>query len=271
MVEVEIIHMGAPFRGLNLAEVVRIGNRAQKHFRFSLGDGIPNLGDPDDEGKYNVDELVPLLKARRVLSTSEVFVGIIDSPLQDELFSAVDSTNNHIVVSIDDIAGILTQSNQSYLSYVLVEIAAQLLTIEYRRTVGRSAPPTECEKPWHKPIRSCLFDYCDDRSQSRKKLIWGKLCDHCKASLSEANVRQTVIDACLDLVNKAVRTKLYAVLQAAVSNPFAQIVFSGSVISLLILGLVQSGFQTWEIITVSGLMVLTIVVIQYFRMKRPHS
>jgi hypothetical protein len=267
MVDVEVIHMGAPFHELNLAEVVKIGNLAQQHFRFISGDKILHLGDPDEDGRYGVSQLIDLLEARKKGNAARIFVGVIDSPLQDELFSAVDSTNSHIIVSIDDIAGILSTSNKACVDYVLFEIAAQLLTIEYRRSIGKCAPPEECHDPWHKETRSCVFDYCDYRPQTWKKLISLHLCDECRMLLSSPDI-QTVMTACLDLVKKAVRTRISTVLHATASDRFMQIVFGGSAISLFAIALNQWGFTIWQIIAIYVLTLITIVVVRYLRMRR---
>src|SRR5882762_5720488 len=133
MPRVEIVQMGSPIHSLNLQAVSRTANRVQSHFNFVVGDPINTIGEPyTDDGEYKVADLAGLLE-RRSQNEVESEVGITDAPLCEEFFSGVDSASKHIVISLAPIENLLPRINKSKADYVLLEIAAQLLTVEYRR------------------------------------------------------------------------------------------------------------------------------------------
>jgi hypothetical protein len=267
MKKIELIPMGPPIRDLNFSNIARIANKSQDHYQFVIGDGILNLGSPNESGEYKVSDLAKLLEARRSEAKVDVAIGVIDSPLYWELFSSLDKGNNNIVISIDDIHETLERTKKSYAAYVLVEIAAQLLTIEYRRLTGKSLEPEECGEPWHKETKSCLFDYSDYRPHSGKKLIDPHLCDSCRALLSGANLRQTVTTSCLSIVRVAVRTSFLTLLKDSASNPVVQILFSGWMVTVLSQVFSTIGLATWQVILIIIDISTAILFIQYLRNK----
>jgi len=154
---VQIIQLGSLTPSLNLKGVARFANKTQTHFQFISGDPIEHLGDPDDEGKYKVRDLGTLLETRRNQGSVDVAVGVVDSPLYYELFSGVDTTNNNIVISTVPFEELPAAVKIPIDAYILVEIAAQLLTIEYRRQNNIGVEPEECASPWHGKTRSLSF------------------------------------------------------------------------------------------------------------------
>jgi hypothetical protein len=132
-----------------------------------------------------------------------------------------------IVISITPVEDLLPRINKSKADYVLLEIAAQLLTIDYRRQTNLSAEPEVCELPWHKETRSCVFDYCDNPPHTLKKLMAPKLCSECLALFESANIRESVITASINIVKKAVYAKLINVLRGILSDPLGRALFSG--------------------------------------------
>ena len=122
-------------------------------------------------------------------------------------------------MSLTNIADTLQRTRRTPADYVLVEIAAQLLAIEYRRLVELKPDPEDCALPWRRETRACVFDYCDNRADTGKKLMEPKLCDHCRAVLGDAHVRQSVIDASVGMVRSAVAPRMIAILWELSGNP----------------------------------------------------
>jgi hypothetical protein len=174
-------------------------------------------------------------------------VGIVDAQLgQQELFSATDPAATCIIVSTHGTASLLDRTSKDVNAYVLVEIAAQLLTIEFRRQLSLEVTPEECGPPWHNEIRVCLFDYCDDRSQTGRKLINPRLCDVCKGELAQANVRNSVIEACLTTVRKALRPHVVRAASNLLRNRWVTFLFGGVVSRTLTSVSRPFGFEPWQ-------------------------
>jgi hypothetical protein len=227
MPRVEIVQMGPPIHDLNLRGVARTANRVQNHFIFDVGDPINTIGEPcTNEGEYKAGDLAILLEKRRQ-DGAEFEVGITDVPLFDELFSGVDNASRNIVISLAPIESLLPRINKSKADYVLLEIAAQLLTTDYRRQADLSVEPEVCALPWHKETRSCVFDYCDNPPETLKKLMAPKLCSVCRSLLESANIRESVITACLNIVKKAVYAKFINVLRGVLNDPISRLLFGG--------------------------------------------
>jgi len=264
---VEIVQMGPLPHDLNLRIVTKTANKVQDHFQLVLGDPINHLGQPNSDGEYKVADLAVLLETRRHQSDAELEVGITDAPLCEGLFSGVDNASNNIVVSLAPMETLLPRINKSKADYVLLEIAAQLLTTDYRRQTDLSVDPEVCALPWHKETKSCVFDYCDNPPETLKKLMAPKLCSECRSMFETANIRESVITACLNIVKKAVYAKLLNVLRGVLSDPIGRSLFGGLFIYLVVALFSNAGLNNLQI---GGLLlvVLLLVVLKHFRRSR---
>lgn len=259
MPTVQLVGMGPLPSGLNLGKVVRVANKVQHHFCFVMGDPINNLGEPDADGGYRVANLAGLLEKRRQAARAEVAIGVVDSQVLIELFSGVDKESKNVVISTDAMADILARTKNSLAAYVLMEVAAQLLTIEYRQQTNMSAEPEDCAIPWHNEMKSCLFDYCNERSQIGKKLIAPTLCAACDAALESANIRKSVKEACLKIVKEAVRPRFVNILREVLGDPIGRFLFGG-----LFLVLVQEALSFFGLNpkwTIPVLVVILLIII----------
>ena len=228
MVNVQIIKMGPLAQEFNIGRIKKRGNQAQNYYSFGVGDEITALGVPED-GRYTADSLLKLLGQNRGSTDIDVLIGVVDCQIYDDLFSAVDKDNKCIIISTqaNNIRGIVEKFKTTIEAYVLVQIGAQLLTIEYRRAINTTADPEDCEPPWHEETRSCVFDYSDDFEHTAKKLIALSLCESCKALLTEGNIRFSVKSACIDIVNLGVKTKLPALITEVLEKRVMGYLFSG--------------------------------------------
>jgi len=235
MIRVELIPLGQISADLDLHELVRVANKIQHYFYFALGDTVETLGRPGEHAEYPFDHLVGLLKAWNQRESKIVRVGVLDDQLDhDELFSGIDRELRYIIVSTNDVEEIPRRSSKTLTAYVLLEIAAQLLTIEYRRVTRLSCSPVECAAPWHEETRSCLFDWSEKRQHTAKKLLKAPhLCLQCQADLSQANVPGSVRQACLEMVRAAVRPRFKAIARDVATDPLVRFLFGGFVLSAL--------------------------------------
>ena len=218
MTTVRVIRMGPLVAACDVAWLVRAANSSQKVYRFEVGDPLQSLGDPDEDGAYPIDNLIDILVKSRAGASGAILVGIVDVTMGDEYFSAVNRENDCILVSISGVQPILEKTRTTLQGYVLVEVAAQLLTIAYRQRADISTDPDECELPWHGDTRQCLFDYCEKREHSGKKLMAPNLCVRCRAKLDEVNVPQRVLVGATGLFNTGVKRSLLGVLDDITHN-----------------------------------------------------
>ena len=116
-----------------------------------------------------------------------------------KLFSALSPGDlSCIIVSTADIGNVIDADRTTAAGYVLFEIAAELLTIEYRCLTTERFDPAECKAPWHIARRSCIFDY-DGRNGSTPavKMLRPQLCEECKLRLRNAGVALSIERAVL--------------------------------------------------------------------------
>lgn len=266
--KVEIVQMGPLPPALNLRRVARTANKVQEHFQLVVGDPINHLGQPNHDGEYKVADLALLLEMRRHQNSAEFEIGVTDSPLFWGLFSGVDSASNNIVISVAPVAALLSNVNKTLAAYVLVEIAAQLLTADYRRQTNLSVEPEICALPWHEETRSCVFDYCGNPPHTLKKLMSPSLCPLCKATLESANIRGSVIRACRNIVKKAVYAEFRNVLAGVLSDPINRAVFGGLFFYLLVEFLTYVGLNRLEIGVLVLALLLVVVLKHYWKSRR---
>ena len=152
-------------------------------------------------------------------------VGVTDHPVYDELFSAVARDLSCIIVSTADIGNVIDADRTTAAGYVLFEIAAELLTIEYRCLTTERFDPAECKAPWHIARRSCIFDYDDERQHTGGKMLRPQLCEECKLRLRNAGVALSIERAVLRIA-RAGLAPFRAWLRRAVPRGWAML-FAG--------------------------------------------
>ena len=246
-----------------MPRLVRAANRSQKFYHFEDSDPVQSLGDPDEDGAYGIDSLINVLVNSRAEADDKILVGIVDATMGDEHFSAVDRDNRCIVVSIDEIQPILEKTSTTVEGYVLVEMAAQLLTIDYRRRANVSVAPDECGPPWHGDTRPCLFDYCEKRDYSGKKLMDPNLCDECRAKLTQANVPQRVLAASTGMFNRGVKRSLLGTLDDFRKKRFVMFILGAVVGSSVRPALAEAGVSAQQLLG-TGVILFTVIFLAFW-------
>lgn len=219
MIIVTIIQLGPLRVGLKLTTVVDRANRAQQSYFFRLGDSVESTGEPDaEQGRYTFDRLASRLATRRDENT-QLLVGVTDHAVHDEMFSAVAKDLSCIIVSTDDIQTVLKTDGTTDTGYVLFEIAAQLLTIEYRRLSEERFPPTECGAPWHRERRRCIFYWDEERQHTGQKMLEPGLCPPCDAALDRTNVAASFSTAAIGIAKSGLQP-IQAWFRRKIANPW---------------------------------------------------
>ena len=265
---VEIVPLGPISHEQIIDTAVRRANRGQRNYRLAVGEPVVSLGGPDGRGRYRFAHLAERMIAARQSSNTDILVGVIDQPLCDELFSGTDRESLAIVVSLDSITDLLQSTGKSPADYLLVEIGAQLLTIEYRRATGLQVDAEHCALPWHRETRSCIFDYCDDRPQSSKKMMEPQLCSACRAALEKANVRHSRVAAAVRIVQRGVDPRAVRLLRDASSRPLIQFLFGGFLFATA-QGVAQQLGASWWAIPAADAAVVTGLAALLYVLKRP--
>ena len=221
MTTVRLVALGPLREGLDLARVAKSGNKAQALYHFVLGDPLTVIANPDaDEGQYTFEALADRLAVRQV-GSAQLLVGVTDHSIYDELFSAVDEDLSCILISTDDIREVIDTDRTTAAGYVLFEIAAELLTVEYRRLTGQKSDPAACELPWHVVRKSCIFDYDSERKHTGEKMLKPDLCDACRSRLRDAGVPPSVEAATLRLARAGLAPVRTAVRRLVLHRWFA--------------------------------------------------
>ena len=275
MPEIKLIQMGPCGEGVNLTKIKKYGNKAQPHYSFSVGDSLSELGPPNEHGKYTVRQLLDLLLKVRNEENVDILVGVIDIPLVDDIFSSTDHSNGAIVVSTQsgNIRATISGINSTIGAYVLMEIAAQILAIEFRRAAEIHAEPENCEKPWHTETKSCVFDYSDNLPDTEKKLLNPRLCDSCRALLSENNIRASIQQACLRIVKLTRKAVVNTLIRDSFNNRWFMLLFGGSVVRLIdnewrdavLPKWIPAWLHTWSLPLALMLAMLIVVLVLYRR------
>jgi hypothetical protein len=169
---------------------------------------------------------------------------ITDNEVFENLFSCTDQSNSVAIISLRShhLKSILDATHKSFLDYVELEIAAQLLCLIYRRSIGISAAPTACVAPWHIDRRNDLFDYHGLHPENVQKLMEPSLDPISMASFREANVPMSQIEACLSIAQSASKYSLQEKFIRAFHNDPWFSLCGGAV-----LGFCASVFSTWSV------------------------
>ena len=260
MTTVRVVRMGPLVAACDEAWLVRAANRSQTFYHFEVGDPVPSLGTPDEDGAYRIDDLIDILVQSRA-EDGAILVGIVDATIGDEYFSALNRKNDCVLVSIDGVESILEKTGTTLQGYVLVEVAAQLLTIDYRQRADISVDPDECGPPWHGDTRQCLFDYCEKRDHSGKKLMAPNLCVRCHASLEKANVPQRVLAAATELFNKGVKRSLFNILGDITRNQLVMFLLGAVVGSSVRPTLAAAGMSAQWLLGIGVMLFILVVLI----------
>ena len=261
MTTVRVVRMGPLVPACDVARLVHAANRSQAFYPFEAGDPVQSLGIPSEDGAYRIDDLIDILVKSRAEADREILVGIVDATMGDEYFSAVNRDNYCILVSIDGVESILEKTGTTLQGYVLVEVAAQLLTIDYRQRADISVDPDECGPPWHGDTRQCLFDYCEKRDHSGKKLMAPNLCVGCRASLEQANVPQRVLAAATELFNKGIKRSLFNILGDITRNQLVMFLLGAVVGSSVRPTLAAAGVSAQWLLGIGVMLFILVVLI----------
>lgn len=261
MPDIKVVQLGPLHEQLNLRGVVNKANRSQGQYIFHLADPLEYLEEStEDEGQYKFDLLADHLQRKRGSDTAQVLIGVTDHAIHDQMFSALSSDFTCILISTADIEeGTITQKT-SMAGYVLFEIGAQLLTIEYRRLREIKSEPEECAEPWHKERRTCLFDWDEERKHTGQKIASQKICVLCNSLLSKAGVGQTLIDATTGLA-RAGLTPVRTFLKNQVRAPIIMLI-SGALLGNF-LGLEVFSTVSWWLKPYTWLSLALVVVLLY--------
>ena len=260
--------MGPLVTGLNLTTISTFANRCQKHFHFTVSDPIQSVGKPSDNASYTVDSLADALLNNRAELGDTVLIGVVDSEVGDKVFSSLDRKNRCIIISIDDVDSILKQTKTTLKGYVLVETAAQLLTLKYRRRVQVSIDPDACGEPWHEETRECLFDYCEKREHTGKKLMVPKICSHCQALFDKANMPCSVLMAGKKIFNAGVRRTILEIIDDVTKYRLVMFLVGALVTPTLRPILNNAGISAVQLLISGGIIFALIVLIVWISSNR---
>ena len=232
MKRVQLIHVGQAGLKVNLKKIMKLANKAQCQYVFFIGDQLKTLGHPEeDSGIYLPKTLLDLLISKRSDGGGAITVGITYVSLHEEIMSTVDQNNQAVLVTThpDMTEPFLSKVETNLTQWVLFEIAAQLLTIEYRRQTGLEVDPQDCGLPWHKELNSCIFDYSDVLTDTSMKLVSPQICSTCQNNLDVADVGESTVTTCRKIINRALKIPPKVAIKLIIDNPLFNLFAGGSI------------------------------------------
>jgi len=267
MKSVQIIQVGGGDPIISLKLVRRIASMVQCYYNFHVGDAITNLGNPMDDGLYSIKTLLNVLIDNRHSNEVSITVGITHCKLQYEMMSAVDPDNKAILITTDPdtIKEFIEDVKSNPTAYVLFELGAQLLTIDYRRRTNLKVDSEECDLPWHPQPKGCVFDYCDNPRDTRMKLIKPNICDECTSYLESANVGGSAISACEKIIKISQELTTLSKLKSSAFNPIIML-FVGAILATVLNNWLMITFSPWLIICILIVVILsTLFILIYIK------
>ena len=209
--QVFLVALGPLNNKVDLEHLASLLNKHQLFYRFDVLSSLQNLPYPaiprpgNNLPAFHPDQLFEYMEEKRRSAGGDVLLaGVIDSEVHDDLYSTSDRFNRACIVSLrtDNLAEVIAESGKTYEQYVALELAAQLLSIQFRRAAGISADPCACVSPWHEERLNCLFDYYGLTSGNVTKLIEARLSSHVVAEMEAHDVAQDRIEATMSIVNR---------------------------------------------------------------------
>lgn len=257
MIRVKILPIGPVAARLDLETLLKRMNAAQVVYVFSLGDAlldppaptIPRSDGTNGSPEYDADRLFEYMAVGRKLSDDQTAItcGVVDSEIFDDLWSVSDRTNTMILVTtrVSSLPGVLRVSRRPLEQYVELEIAIQLLTIDYRGRVGLSVPPNRCGLPWHVERLGCLFDYYGLSEQNVQKLVAPRLSDRVSRDLVAAGVEASSTNATLALARDAAKVTDRELTLQALSDPAVGLTGIGVIVGLTVAIVSTMSWNWW--------------------------
>ena len=234
--------LGASSNKIDLDDIALKLKKSQSVFDFKKIDPIPISGIEGEKRQGNVlfyrpEDLFGIIKDAclvRDIPDKSLFVAITDNEVYEDLFSALNSNNDAIIVSLraEKLQEILSSSYRSYNQYVMLEIGAQLLASFYRRHKGINAQPSDCEMPWHRERRNDLFDYYGLHPENTSKLITPKMDSISIGEFTSAGVPNTIVNAGSAIVESAAKSSFIVKLRRSWDDSLFTTA-SGALIGLL--------------------------------------
>lgn len=191
--------------------------------------------------QFDAAVLFALLKKHSQRTLVDIVVGIIDSEIYDELFSTNNSENDAVLVSLRSptLPEILERSGRTPLNYVGLEIAAQLLCIQYRRKIGQPSDPGKCSPPWHIQRLNCLFDWYGISPTNVTKLQRPQLSLLARQYFEDAQVSPAVVDNGLRMAKAITRRDHHTIFSLLARDPLLGVILGA------IFGWAASGASLW--------------------------
>lgn len=193
---------------------------------------IPEPTEPTSRGgnfspQYDPAVLFGLLDAHLHRHLVDFVVGVIDSEIYDEIFSTINPSNSAILVSLrtPTLPEILRKSGRAAVNYVGLEIAAQLLCIQYRRATGLISEPSVCAPPWHVQRLNCLFDWYGISPTNVTKLQSPKLSGLARKYFEDARVPAEYVEAGVQMARLMSRYDIQAIMRMLLPDPFLGVAF----------------------------------------------
>ena len=220
---------------VDMSRVVRLVNVSPTNIHLTIGDPVPNIGEPDIYGfVYSKDSLFRVFP---VTGNGVVKVGINLAPVEGNFYT---HTNGHdsIIITLYQTEEICEKAGRTREEYIAQTIVTEILWFQYKTR----KPDSDYNDLFHQDTRGCIFDFVLHKPDKVHKLRTGQIDSMCKGKLVAANVPESVVKATEKILAGIRRLTFFGSLARSMQNPLFSFVFGG-----LLFGLIINTISSWAL------------------------
>jgi len=212
---------------VDMSRVTRLVNVSPTTIRLTIGDPVPNIGEPDIYGfAYSKDSLLRLFPA---MDGGVIKVGVSLAPIEGNFYT---HTNGHdsIIITLYQTEEICEKAGRTREEYIAQTIVTEFLWFQYKVR----KPGSHYSDLFHQDTRGCIFDFVAHKPDKVHKLKTGNIDPMCKGKLVAANVPESVVKAIEKILAGIRRPTFFGSLARSMKNPLFSFVFGGLLFGLII-------------------------------------
>ena len=218
---------------VDLKHVCRLINNPQKLIHASVGLQVESIGEPDiSVYGYSRSALFKLFPDAPV---SEILVGVIRAPIEDNFFSKTQKPNK-VVLSLYETSEVCERAGQSVEEYLAQSALSEFLQLQYME----ARPRATWEDLVHNEVRCCIFDFVPFKLDKAYKLRLGSIDSECRNKLTNVGVSADVLDAVVLVLKRIQVPGLAKSFTQSLRQPTFSLIVGGLVGGMLI-NLVSAG------------------------------
>jgi hypothetical protein len=241
--------------GVDFRRIANLVNRSQNVIEVTVGDAVPNIGDPDlYDIAYSRTHLCNLFPS---IPGMDLRVGVTMAPLEGNFYTLTHDIDM-IIITLFQTDEVSERAGRTMEEYIAQTMATELLWLQYKA----QKPGSHFSDLFHQDTRGCIFDFVTAKPEKVHKLRSGRIDPMCQGKLVEANVPGSVVRAVGQIIERIQKPSLLESLAQGLQRPLFSLVFGSLVGGLAINTLSSLALGDFDSISdyyVVGFLVLLIV------------